>query len=413
MASSSNYNDMAQYPGMTNTSSTSTHMQPTEALKHPPGRQNANVTVYQTTGPDAYTIPLQVPGSSAPALNPRSCVTCRRRKVRCDKQMPCSNCRRALIPCVFPAPGRAPRQPRPKDPNAPSKHSSQREVELVKRLRKLEGIVEELSGQIEVESGGRGPSSAGSPDATNQATAAWRHNSFAQGHTGAGSSTSPKDVDSSSDLGSEGRRNREINAQLGRLVLNDHKGSTRYVTSGFWSKLNDEVSSSGNDTLSFVILTIRQLDALREETEKLTDDASEESDYEETPPHYSPGGQDAMLQDHHAFILGYRSADVDLRSCHPLPSHVPFLWSVYVENVEPLIKILHVPSMDAQMREARRGPEKLAPGMEALVFAIYYSAVVSLEPEEVSHFSVYLLRRCTDQESSGPSQLWRQQRESS
>ena len=83
--------------------------------------------------------------------------------MRCDKQMPCSNCRRALIPCIFPAPGRAPRQHRPKDPNAPPKATSQREAELVKRLKKLEGIVEELSGQIEIETSGRVPSTTGSP----------------------------------------------------------------------------------------------------------------------------------------------------------------------------------------------------------------------------------------------------------
>ncbi|KAK1837621.1 fungal specific transcription factor domain-containing protein, partial [Colletotrichum chrysophilum] len=49
--------------------------------------------------------PVAMTASGQPALNPRSCVTCRRRKVRCDKQMPCSNCRRAVIQCIFPAPG--------------------------------------------------------------------------------------------------------------------------------------------------------------------------------------------------------------------------------------------------------------------------------------------------------------------
>jgi hypothetical protein len=97
-------------------------------------------------------------------LNPRSCVTCRRRKVRCDKHMPCSNCKRAHIPCMFPAPGRAPRRPRPKDPNAVTKgHSTEREMELMRRLRKLEGIVEDLSGQVEVEAT-RHYSASDSPD---------------------------------------------------------------------------------------------------------------------------------------------------------------------------------------------------------------------------------------------------------
>lgn len=90
------------------------------------------------------------------------------------------------------------------------------------------------------------------------------------------------------------------------------------------------------------------------------------------------------MYDHHAFILGYRSVDVNLQKCHPLPSHATFLWSVYLENVDPLLKIIHVPTMEAILREARRNPEKLAPGQETLVFAVYFAAIVSLEDGEVS-----------------------------
>ena len=224
---------------------------PTSNAPHEPStprpRSQGNVTVYQTTGPDAHTGPIQTPGGSGqPALNPRSCVTCRKRKVRCDKQMPCSNCRRAQIPCVFPAPGRAPRQPRPKDPNAPPKNSSQRELELMKRLKKLEGIVEELSGQIEVESGGRNPSSAGSPDtsfgihqsAERSASIAQRQMSNAS--MGGPTIQSPSGSDSMSDR-SEAARRKDLQQQFGRLVMNDHNGSKRYVSSGFWAKINDEV----------------------------------------------------------------------------------------------------------------------------------------------------------------------------
>lgn len=198
-----------------------------------------NVTIYQTTGPDAHFGPIMAPGDSGtPLLNPRSCVTCRRRKVRCDKQMPCSNCRRASIPCAFPAPGRAPRQHRPKDPNAPPKPTSLREVELVKRLKKLEGIVEELSGQIEIETGGRVSSAAGSPSNEGSPTAQRPKSSslgaFASGVVDFGDHHATGEVP-------ESRKMRESRKQLGRLVLSDSKGTARYVSSGFWSKLNDEV----------------------------------------------------------------------------------------------------------------------------------------------------------------------------
>ncbi|KAH6608893.1 hypothetical protein Trco_002239 [Trichoderma cornu-damae] len=323
----------------------------------------SNVTVYQTTGPDAHFGPVLAPGDSgAPLLNPRSCVTCRRRKVRCDKQMPCSNCRRALIPCVFPAPGRAPRQHRPKDPNAPPKATSQREVELVKRLKKLEGIVEELSGQIEIETGGRVSSVTGSPSNEGSPTAhrpkSTSLSAITSGAVDLGDSHAAGD-------GSESQQMRESRKQLGRLVLNDNKGTSRYVSSGFWSKLNDE------------------LDAIREETQKLTDEDADDSECEDSPPTDSPTTAASSNYDHQAFILGHRYADFDLQKCHPLPPQATFLWSVYLENVDPLLKIIHVPTMEAILRDARRNPEKLAPGHETLVFAVYFAALVALEDNEV------------------------------
>lgn len=39
--------------------------------------------------------------------NLRSCTSCRRRKVRCNKETPCFNCVKNGVPCIFPPPGRA------------------------------------------------------------------------------------------------------------------------------------------------------------------------------------------------------------------------------------------------------------------------------------------------------------------
>ncbi|KAH6900452.1 fungal-specific transcription factor domain-containing protein [Thelonectria olida] len=370
LAMSFDFNNITDGTDAQNDSPNAQQPQDNVAASSQPARSSGNVTVYQTTGPDAHTTPILAPGSSgAPAINPRSCVTCRRRKVRCDKQMPCSNCRRAQIPCVFPAPGRAPRQPRPRDPNAPPKNSSQRELELMKRLRKLEGIVEDLSGQIEVESGGKGPSTASSPDATHnpQAGGQERAATLPPRQTSSAAlfgchSDGPRGSDSISENSGDAARRKELHQRFGRLVLTEQTGSRRYVSSGFWTKLNDE------------------LDSIRQDTQKLTDEDSDDSDYEGTPE-TSPSIVAPV--DHHAFVLGYRSADVNLAKCHPLASHIPFLWSVYQENVEPLIKVVHVPSMETIFRDARRNQASLTPAQEALVFSIYYAAVTSLEADEV------------------------------
>lgn len=245
MTNSFDFNKFSQHPdgAADNAANMPSPQSPNQqdAGGHAAPHHSGNVTVYATTGPDAYSGPILAPGSSTPAFNPRSCVTCRRRKVRCDKQMPCSNCRRAQIPCVFPAPGRAPRQPRPKDPNAPPKSSSQREVELIKRLKKLEGIVEELSGQIDDPSG-RLPSTTGSPDFHHSSadTPSQRHMSASLDH-GAAQGLSPKGTESSTGSSIDASRLKETSRNFGRLVLDDQRGTSRYVSSGFWSKLNDEV----------------------------------------------------------------------------------------------------------------------------------------------------------------------------
>lgn len=40
--------------------------------------------------------------------------------------------------------------------------------------------------------------------------------------------------------------------------------------------------------------------------------------------------------------------------------------------------------MEPIFRDARKNHEQLSPGNEALVWAIYYAAITSLEPEEAS-----------------------------
>ena len=171
--------------------------------------------------------------ASAPAPKLRSCIVCRSRKVRCDKQSPCANCRRAKIPCVFPNADRPPRWARRLERvvNSAAANEARSQAaqdadpgvnQVMERLRSLEGLVKELTGQLE------------------QARAA------ANSASGAPSeSTSPGS--STHDHGTENRRDvspatsaGNVPKQFGRLVLHDANRS-RYVSSGFWSRVDDEV----------------------------------------------------------------------------------------------------------------------------------------------------------------------------
>ncbi|KAL4984655.1 hypothetical protein BDW68DRAFT_14614 [Aspergillus falconensis] len=81
-------------------------------------------------------------------LKPKSCLACRKRKVRCDRQLPCTNCSRWLIECIFPSPVR--RCPRAR--TRPRAHSTNDQA-LHDRIRSLEaqisGLTETVSAQAE------------------------------------------------------------------------------------------------------------------------------------------------------------------------------------------------------------------------------------------------------------------------
>jgi len=166
----------------------------------------------------------------APAPKVRSCVVCRTRKVRCDRQSPCSNCLRANIACVFPSTDRPPRWARRLNrvsnnaaSNAqPTQLPDPAATQVMERLRNLESLVKDLSGQLE------------------QANAAAL--SAASGSSGVNSpESSSHDRDTDHQGGGSSSTNAgNIQKQFGRLVLQDANRS-RYVSSGFWSIVNDEV----------------------------------------------------------------------------------------------------------------------------------------------------------------------------
>ncbi len=61
-----------------------------------------------------------------------------------------------------------------------------------------------------------------------------------------------------------------------------------------------------------------------------------------------------------------------------------FLWQIYIDRVDPFMKVLHVPTMTKVIRELRGNHYSLSPSMQALVLVISLAAIMSLEDEEVS-----------------------------
>lgn len=188
----------------------------------PEAEKRASIPSTGPTPPLTSTLPSP-PAVAAPPKT-RSCVVCRTRKVRCNKESPCSNCLRAGIPCVIPSADRPPRWARRLERVAHNAAAEERlaqaarppTAQVMERLRNLESLVKDLSSQLEQahaaanSSAGNSPASSHDRDGDNQRTAA------------------PIAATSS------------MQSRFGRLVLNDASRS-RYVSSGFWSRVNDEV----------------------------------------------------------------------------------------------------------------------------------------------------------------------------
>lgn len=179
--------------------------------------QSPNASSQQTPLPIA-----QAADAQARVYNPRSCVTCRKRKVKCDKLHPCSNCARANIECIFPNPGRAPRKIK--------KPTDGRDTELLARLKRLEGVVKGLgldATQEDIESA--------LADPTRRTSESDKRSS--QIHA-PDSDPIERPLTNSDELTTRGKaqwiendRAGRFENRFGRLVINE--GKSRYVNSSF------------------------------------------------------------------------------------------------------------------------------------------------------------------------------------
>lgn len=139
---------------------------------------------------DAAGPSSDLPSWGSSGSRSRSCVHCRFRKIKCDRQVPCAACVRSGSQCKYPAgPGRAPKRPRRAvDPR------------VLDRLSRLEVIMNQMGSDR---------------DEDNQKT----------------DLTRPKEskIDPCS-----------VDQQLGRLVIDDTRSC--YVSNKLWANLTDEVS---------------------------------------------------------------------------------------------------------------------------------------------------------------------------
>ena len=70
------------------------------------------------------------------------------------------------------------------------------------------------------------------------------------------------------------------------------------------------------------------------------------------------------------------------RSSHPPTERIHQLWEIYIDNIDPVIKIVHVPSLQPAIQKAVTDINAVPRSFGALMFAIYAAAVMSLKDDE-------------------------------
>lgn len=110
---------------------------------------------------------------------------------------------------------------------------------------------------------------------------------------------------------------------------------------------------------------------------------------------------DGPTPDDNMSLLLPSSSTINLKELHPPPAHVFFLWQKFLDRVNPVTKVIHVPTLQPRVAEAATNLDAVPQNVEALLFSIYTMAAVALTEEESVAFLGYPKREAVDRFSKG------------
>ncbi|KAE8420745.1 hypothetical protein BDV36DRAFT_249068 [Aspergillus pseudocaelatus] len=252
-----------------------------------------------------------------------SCVLCQQRKVRCDREFPCANCIRAGVQCI---PATGARQRRRRFP----------ERELLERLRRYEALLRQNNIPFDPlhKSTAEGPCQREHPR---------------------GSSALDETADSTVGTDQLSNEKKTVKCEYSNEAKN------------FWYLMNQMSLGSGDE------------DNNDEDTDG-NDSSRPQDDVRETVVNKA---WDQIYQSHEQDLLfGSCSTNVDISTLHPDQVQIFRLWQVYLDNVDPLLKVTHTPMLQPRIIDAAGDVANISPTFEALMFSIYCVSILSLGEDE-------------------------------
>ena len=279
-------------------------------------------------GPLSRAASIQGNGQSG-KIKQISCTTCQQRKVKCDKAQPaCSNCAKHRTSCVYVAPALPLRKKR-KSP----------EEELVGRLSRYERLLQAHG--IQVDNGFD------------------HHVSTPIGIKHVLEAPKPSVVTErvSPPLKKAGG-NHDPFKPSADLAVGARKQSS--IRSPSWDVLSKELQVSVDP---------RHLS---------------QSNCRDSHELFSTGAASEGFLSAGDFLLSNAATHsaAELKATHPQPLIIFRLWQVFLDNVNPLTKLMHAPTIQQRLLDASARLENISKEWEALMFAIYLSAIHSMSTDE-------------------------------
>lgn len=245
-------------------------------------------------------------------------MLCAQRKVKCDKAPGgCANCTRARVDCVYKAP-----------PPPRRRKKGVREIDIHAKLRLYEDTLKKV---------GIDPENLLKEEMDRSAKTLAKNNNVA------GVNDFDGIVLSEMPAANGGKS--------GVLVSGD--GKSRYLDNTLWTSLKGELRDS----------------------KELILDASSSEDEEDGPQDAS---SPSCFSDGGTLLLGTPKSSASLRPLHPQPVQIFKLWQAYLDNVNPLFKIFHTPTVQQIISNASGNLDDIPKNVEALLFSMYCISVESL-----------------------------------
>ncbi len=117
-------------------------------------------------------------------------------------------------------------------------------------------------------------------------------------------------------------------------------------------------------------------------------------EYEECSP-------DTMTPDDNSDLLLGESPTQSAEDLWPEPAQVFRLWQIYLDKVNPLTKIIHVPTLQPYLATATTGSHNVPKNIEALLFAIFLMATIASSDDECTIVLGYPKNQALQRFSSG------------